>query len=262
MALSIAEGTRAEVAEAGHTVVDPRARGQRLVVRLSAALLEACRNGGFSAFVHYPTTAHTIMQKLAVAGGGIETGILHGTIPEETRYEGVEGDGGGSRRAVVVAYQPVAEPKERRVHLPERYADRLRGLYAATRLPRHFEASTTPGPEPSRIELAHHDARRLRRLRVPRVGPDLVEAIEGSLRADEEWLVHLDLPLESPWPADATRALARRGFFFAALLPGFPDGDTLRLQRLPHGERALAEPELASDEARALFRFQCEDLRP
>ena len=67
---------RAKTVDAGNSIVDPAYRGQQLVVRLASGVIELCREGGFLGFHHYPTTAHPIMQRFAVAAGGIETGIM------------------------------------------------------------------------------------------------------------------------------------------------------------------------------------------
>ena len=59
-------------------------------VRDMAAHLGAVE-GGFLGFHHYPTTAHPVMQKLAVECGGIETGIMVDYIPAGTEYREIEG---------------------------------------------------------------------------------------------------------------------------------------------------------------------------
>ena len=57
-------------AELGNTVVDPAFRGQRLMGRLGAALSQWCQQQGYTGYVHYPTTAHPVMQQASVAGRG------------------------------------------------------------------------------------------------------------------------------------------------------------------------------------------------
>jgi hypothetical protein len=51
---------------------------------------------------------------------------------------------------------------------------------------------------------------------------------------------------------DALRPL---GFFYAALLPDFRDGDVLRLQYLPGRSGKSARPEVATEDARRLLDF-------
>jgi hypothetical protein len=67
---------RAGIAELGNTVVDPRFRGRTLTPRLTGELIGRCRSLGLVGFIHYPTTAHLAMQKMAARGGGIELGGL------------------------------------------------------------------------------------------------------------------------------------------------------------------------------------------
>ena len=84
MALTIRH-PNARVCEAGNTVVLPVVRDRGLMPRLAHALHERTRRDGFSGYIHYPTTAHDIMQRASVLNGGVETGIMLGYVPGHTK---------------------------------------------------------------------------------------------------------------------------------------------------------------------------------
>ena len=75
----------ATVVEAGITVVDPGWRGKGIMGRLAVAMGEMLTAGGAIGFVHYPTTAHEVMQRASLSSGGRETGIMLAFLPPETR---------------------------------------------------------------------------------------------------------------------------------------------------------------------------------
>lgn len=246
-------------ADAGNTVVDPRYRNQKLAARLGGALVHLSREVGLVGFHHYPTTMHPALQKLAVAGGGTETGIMLDYIPAGTEYLGIGSGANEARLAVVVVYQPLAEAPERQVFTPERYAQRLSSLYASIGLARRAGPVDASAATATRLD-AHFDARRgLLRARVTEVGDDLGACVDRALEGAEADVTQVDLPLADPGTPDAVDALRERGLHFAALLPEYLDGDVLRLQRTREGGGALAHADLASDEARALLDFARSD---
>jgi len=245
--------SRALTVEAGNTVVDPRCRGEGLAARLGAALFQVCRAGGYAGFHHYPTTAHGIMQKLAVQGGGIESGVMLSYIPAGTDYRGLGGSAEG-RLAVVVVYQPIAAAPARQVFLPPRFAALLRDIHRRAGLERveGVPAAALPAA-PTRLETSLDVRRGLRRIEVEEVGADLAERADDLARAGDAALVHIDLPLSDPATPLAVEALRRRGFFFCALLPEFAASDVLRLQRLRDLDEPRVLPDLVHPEARALL---------
>lgn len=111
----------ARTAEAGNTVVDPRYRGHHLSTRLGIALTVLATEHGLVGTHGYPTTAHPVIQKLEVAGGGIECGVLLDYIPAETEYVGLATAPARQRLAVVVIYRPLSVAPARRVWLPRRH---------------------------------------------------------------------------------------------------------------------------------------------
>lgn len=246
-------------AEAGNTVVDPRYRGQHLATRLGAELGRLCLASGLVGFHHYPTTAHPVMQKLAVQGGGVECGVLLDYIPAETRYLGFERSGVG-RLAVVSVYQPLAAAPARRVRLPARHRDTVLRLYARAGLERRSSGSGAPLPAAdARLAVWHEASRGLLRIRVESAGADLAPRVAAAAARQPHAGVLVDLPLAEPAGPAAAEALTGAGFFFGALLPEYlPSGDALRLQRPAAEPRA---PQLATPGAEALLAYGLEDRR-
>jgi predicted GNAT family acetyltransferase len=240
--------------EAGNTVVDPRFRGHGLAGRLGAALFGACRDGGAIGFPHYPTTAHPIMQKLAVQGGGVETGLMLAYIPADTDYRDLGGTSASGRLAVVVVYQPLAAAPAREVFLPPRFASLLGTLYARAGLAR---TARTPGAtfvaSATRLRSTFDPARGLLHVDVERGGADAGERIREATAGAAAVITHVDLPLSDPATPAVVEALRADGFFFCALLPEFAASDVLRLQRLTDPAEPRVLPELVHAEARAIL---------
>ena len=115
------------VVEDGTTVVDPGFRGQGLMGRLGLALGEALAAEGAVGFIHFPTTAHPVMQRASLSAGGRETGVMLAYLPAETR-DNAMGAVGEERLAVTVVYQPVLKAPSQNIYLPSRYGGLIRGF--------------------------------------------------------------------------------------------------------------------------------------
>jgi hypothetical protein len=239
--------------DAGNTVVDPRLRNQQLAARLGLALAKLCRDVGFTAFHHYPTTAHPAVQKLAVRGGGIETGVMLDYVPADTEYRELSAAGGAGPWSVVVAYQPIAAAPPRQVHVPERHAPLLRWLWRRCGLERRPRASATPSAG-ARLESRSLPRRHLLRLHVEQTGTDLVPRVLDAVERAAQPIVQVDLPLSDPGADAAFEALREAGFFYCALLPDYRDGDVLRLQQLAQ-RRDPGDVAVATDDARRLLAY-------
>ncbi|HEY6598921.1 MAG TPA: GNAT family N-acetyltransferase [Pseudomonadales bacterium] len=244
----------AKAIEAGNTVVDPAARGQGLLGQMAAALTDLCLAHGYVGYVHYPTTAHEIMQKASVRGGGVETGVMLDYIPAETEYRAI--DQGVGALAATVVYQPFTPAPARDVWLPRDYLELAQELYGSARLVRT--------PQPANDRLKAHDTRAQRsfnarrgllNVHVTAAGEDLERAIEAAPSDGAIRITHVDLCMDDPGLGGAVELLRRRGFFFCALLPEFAHTDVLRMQRLTHPTPTSYAPRLANLGARRLLEW-------
>ncbi len=246
---------RARASEAGNTVVDPAYRGRGLLGRLGGALADLCRVEGFIGYVHYPTTAHDIMQRTSVRGDGVETGLMLDYIPAETDYRGI--DRGAGRLAATVVYLPFSPAPERQVFVPTVYRGVIVDLYREARLQR----SVAPPKDSltravSRALRTMHARRSLQHVHVERAGHDLAKWIDSAAA-----VTHVDLCLDDPGVEAAVSVLRDQGFFFCAVMPEFAHTDVLRLQRLASPSPESFAPKLANEGARRLLTFIAWDAR-
>lgn len=256
----------ARTVEAGNTVVDPSARGHGLAAKLGAALFGLCRDAGYVGFHHYPTTAHPIMQRLAVDGGGVETGVMLAYVPAETDYRDLGGRSAKGRLAVVTVYQPLAPAPERDVFLPERFASLLRTLYERARLVRRVLAPGASGAadaasiaDETRLAVHTDAARSLVRIDAEALGRDASDRIVAAAASAASEVTHVDLPLSDPAAPRIVEELREADFFFCALLPEFAATDVLRLQHLRSATPEVLTPDLVHSEARAILQAALAD---
>lgn len=245
----------ASVAEAGNTVVDPAYRGRGLLRELGLMLAERCRADGFAGFVHYPTTAHEFMQRASVSAGGIETGVMLGYVAESAEYLGIGDKRPAGRLAATVVYQPIAPLPRREVILPARHRGLLKELYEALGADRTVGTGRRPLVDRSSVHSAHSPREGILRHTVAAIGADLGEEIL-ALPGPQPALTLIDLPLADPGVDHSVEALARSGFLYGGLLPGFAaSGDVLRLQRVGEEAGGADRPDLANAGARRLLDY-------
>jgi serine/threonine-protein kinase RsbW len=250
---------RAQTVDAGNSVVDPAHRGRGVGLRLAAGVTGLCREAGFLGFHHYPTTAHPIMQRMAVDGGGIETGIMLGYIPSGTEYREMDGDPSRGRLAALVVYQPLVPAPERRVFGPESLVAAIDAIYRRGSLARVVEPGFEPlASTPSRVETRFDARRALLRIDVSFAGSGLRERVLEALEGTESVVQQIDLRMAERSITAAIDVVRELGFFFSAILPEYLDGDVLRLQRAA-GD--APPPNLVTDDAREIFRTITVDRR-
>lgn len=260
MAMTVHEG--AGVVELGNTVVDPVARGAGLAWKVAAELSAWCRELGYQGFLHYPTTDHHIMQRRSVEAG-IETGLMLGYIPEETRgrmQARGEGDAEAAvrrRQAATIVYEPFGPGASFNGFVPAVYADLVQRLTQGTGLPRRWrEARGTPGSAAD-VLLSVHEKRRLHRCSVTHIGTDL-EGLLSDFGNRGAPCLQLDLPMADPGIGYATQIARGLGFGFCGWLPGYGKGDVLRLQKVDPLQTDLS-PALENPGAREILqRFLAE----
>ena len=149
-----------EVVEAGTTIVDDRYRGTGVMGRMAHVLSELVLTEGAFGFVHFPTTAHVLMQRASLASGGCETGILVGYIPAAMRDRTLGGPG-NHRLCATVVYQPLVAAASRAIHVPARYRAKVAACAGHLGLQRTVELPRALPVGPTRLERAYDEAREL-----------------------------------------------------------------------------------------------------
>ena len=243
----------ASVVEAGTTVVDPQWRGQGLMMNLAVALAGLIASDGASGFVHFPTTAHEVMQRASLGSGGRETGIMLAYLPPDTRDRTAAS--GPDRIAVTVVYQPVAPAAPQEIFIPARYEELILGLATSLGLERSVAGPPVEPAGGSELTRAFEESRGLERVGVERIGSDTGARVEEIAGQSPATLIHVDLPMDDPGIDHATGQLLELGFAFAAWLPGWDGRDVLRLQRIADPTPAELAPDLFSPEARGLMEM-------
>ncbi|MEM8606197.1 MAG: GNAT family N-acetyltransferase [Myxococcota bacterium] len=249
-------------ADAGMTLVDPSYRGRGIARQVAVGLAEQSVAMGLVGVHDYPVTVHGATQRLA-KGYGANTGLLLANMPADVSFENMATDSARARTSSLVRWLPFGRAGEREVYLPGRYRARIEALYEDVRLARvvHRE-DRQPETLESRLQVRFDGRRLLGRGSVEVVGADLVSAAAEATKAvvdDGALVVHLDLALAdraTPW---AVEKLRRVGFSFAALLPEFRDGDTLRLQWVDPSVPVESAEVLATAATRAIEAFVFED---
>ncbi len=244
----------ATVVEAGTTVVDPRWRGRGLMKGLAFGLAELVAADGASGFIHFPTTAHGVMQRASLSAGGRETGIMACYLPAETRDLTDAGSREG-RLSVTVVYQPVVEAKPQEIFVPGRYRELVQGLAESLWLQRTIVESPADPTGESVLSQAFEESRGLERVTFERVGSDVAQRVRRVLEGTAAGLVHVDLPLSDPGVDFAVEQLLPERFAFAAWMPGWAGHDVLRLQWVRDPSEAELAPEFFSLEASKLMEM-------
>jgi|APSaa5957512535_1039671.scaffolds.fasta_scaffold87405_2 hypothetical protein len=240
------------VAEAGNTVVSPNMRGQGLLGQLGAALRERTLIEGYVGYIHYPTTAHDIMQKSATSGTGRETGIMQAYIPAETEYNKFDESQG--RLSATVVYQPLMETPERVVYLPSHYDELVQLLTQRLGLQRKFKSPESQRDITSEILVTHSVKRDLTHIDITVIGNNLQQILDGAL-ASSQRVVHIDITMTDPCIDVAVEQLISKGFMYCAWMPNFGQSDMLRMQRIQNLTSTERTPNLVTPEARQLLNL-------
>ena len=241
----------ATIVEAGTTVVDADYRGAGIMGRLASVLRANIIADGASGFVHYPTTAHTVMQKASVQSGGCETGVMLAYLPSEAR-DLMIGGSGEDRLAVTVVYQPLIEAPAQEIFLPDRYHDLIANFAKQLQLQRTLSNAPTELTGETKIRQTAEMNGDLERLTIEYVGEDIAEVVASATAQSDACLIHVDLTMNKPEIGHAVEALLAVGFAFCAWLPCWNECDVLRLQLLKSPTTGELQPNLYSHPAQEI----------
>ncbi|MDA8124378.1 MAG: hypothetical protein M0009_04215 [Deltaproteobacteria bacterium] len=246
--------------EGGQGMVYPEQRGkgfsnvlQEYIGRPLAAAV------GVEEFWGESVTNHVMMQKAALYVGVKESGIELEVMPAASYAAEKSAPG---RVGAVVCYM-VRKEKPQTVFLPAPYAELAKQIYAGGKRERTFVPPT--GPLPAGTKSRYVDTfiapAGLLRISLFDAGQDMAEVLAGLVKkhtAAGAEVLQVFLPLDKPWSEAATEVLNRQGFFFAALVPRWFDGDALLLQKLVHPTN-YDEMKLHTDFAKEILQFIVKD---
>jgi len=248
------------VCETGNTVVDQNARGQGLLLKLGMALHNLVLQEGYVGYVHYPTTAHHIMQRASVAYGGKETGVMLAYVSETTEPELPVKP--SRPLAATVVFQPLTPVPNRKVTLPEKYHAVIERLYENLNLDRavitsspSLDKSSTSDSSPMVAEYC--SKRGVLHIFTKKAGLNIAESVSALIEKYQPKITHIDLPLDHADIDTVVDSLNNIGFFFCALLPEFAHTDLIRLQAITSLVPDDLEPNLINEDAISLGDFIC-----
>lgn len=252
----------ADTVELGNTVVDPAARGQGLAWRIGAALTQWSLELGYTGYLHYPTTDHHVMQRQSVKAG-FEVGLMLGYIPAETDAR-MRAHGTRQRQAATIVYERLnsgAAGPAVRACLPDYGGELIRTFASAIGLARDWQPAARRAGTSSRLSVARFEKRGLLRISVQQAGADLGERLQAAApRApaaapERDWPCRqIDFRMADPGIHPGVEAARRLGYRFCGWLPGFGEGDRLRLQWVDEAVTDLA-PDLVNPVARTVLAY-------
>lgn len=250
---------QARVCEAGNTVVHSSMRGEGLMIQLAFRLHELALETGLTGYIHYPTTAHPIMQKASVDHGGVETGLMLRYMAAKSDFQ--HNQSRGERPATTIAYQQVADaPARKLLRLPDRYAEFMAGLYQQLALPRQTDClPSLPLRRDASLNASFNQRWQYLQVDVERAGENLADEVAALINRHKPCVSYIDLAVDGNGINLAVESLNGLGFFYAGLLPEFAGADILRLQKLSDAAEPDFQPKLANEAASRILEFICED---
>lgn len=252
------------VGSADTLAVEPAFRKRGIVGMLGPVFAGHMISHGVRALFGEAVTMHTASQRVALASGGTETGVLLARQSPEVRLEGF--DAVDTRRALILVYQRLLPLAPAQVHVPPLYADITAAIYRNAGLERTLaEASTRlphTMPDSTVLDIELWSSQKAAQIRIAEYGKDfltvLLDLFHRLDRGGYELEV-IELPLSNPATATLGSGLGELGVCFNGVMPD-DDGDLLLLARCV-GDLDLDAIQTASDFGAQLRDFVVGDYR-
>jgi len=253
----------------GMLAVDPDYRGRGLGGALAWSHAHLVMERGYVGFYSETVASHDRSQRLALAAGHTECGVLLGVVPSEVEFRDLAEDA-DQRGSVVIFFGTIAPVPHRTSHVPAPYADVISRIYAEASLDRAVIADAMPDfdaiPERTRFSVHLYQEAKSAKLTLESFGRDfdskLQEQMSGFRRAGYEY-VSLLLPLGDPLTCHFGAGLRPLGLSFAGIYPELQAGDWLAMQAPLGIDTEVDESSivLASEFGRKLLDIVLEDFR-
>jgi len=246
------------IPELGRLVVDPRWRGHNLSAPLVQAAVEGARGLGLHFLWAECFGRHLISQRLALALGGVEVGLLKGAASNRVVFAGFDAPETG--RISLVAYAiPVVRGDAQRIYLPRHHWDACRAIVDLLGIERDLVDSDAPPTGATALHVRADRGFETGRISVLRIGEDWAIRVAdefANMRKADIPVTYLDIGLDDPAAAAAIRLAEDNYFFWAAYLPDArPTGDVLRLQRIGWVDVDTEHMQYASDFGRQMGEY-------
>ncbi|MCX5882185.1 MAG: hypothetical protein NTU74_10405 [Deltaproteobacteria bacterium] len=215
-------------------VVLPTFRGQAIFPRLfKHTIVNISKRFGVEGIVGEPVCNHVHLQKMCLQLDFKESGLEVDLMPAAAY--GME-PSAFSRVSVLLGYF-MHRPRVQTIQMPMAYRDELSYLYAGLNLERTFVFSTNdlPAEGSSQGSMNLFDLAQVARITIDCIGPDFdpfIFHMESEAREKGMVIFQVWLPLASPFASAATDILRGHGYFLGGILPCWPNGDGLLMQKV------------------------------
>ena len=253
----------------GMLAVDPAYRGRGLGGQLGLAHYGLLIQSGYVGQYTEAFAAHDRSQRLALASGAHECGILLGRTSSTLEIRELV-ESSDERSSVVILFGSIAPIPHRTSYAPAPYAETIQLIYAQNSLDRELAVGPIPEPDalPARSRFSVHLYRddTTARVTLQEYGRDfdraLQEQLAGFRRAGFEY-VFLLLPLGDPLTSHFGAGLRQLGLSFAGIYPELQDGDWLAVQAplALDTDVDVSKIRLASEFGQKLLDFVVADFR-
>lgn len=217
------------IMEAGSWIVLPHYRNSTLAMRLAQRIhANPPAHLGLQAIFGQSVCDHCITQKMAEKYTSISCALELEVMPPRP----AEAPGTTGGRISLLDGILLLRDAPHAVHLPARYADALRRMYASWGMRREFLDDGQPEAV-SQCSVQSMEAASLVKMTVAVVGRDIAARLDRLERDyPDRHVAQLLVPLWQPGVSLAVEAARSAGYFLAGLLPLWADRDVLLLQKL------------------------------
>jgi hypothetical protein len=231
----------------------PGFRGQSVFFRLfKHTIFDTARRFGVEGIIGEPVCRHTQLQKMCMQLEFNESGLEVDLMPAAAY--GME-PGRSGRVSVLLGFFKHKSGAQT-VQMPAAYHDALEYLYAGLNLDRTFVLSKNdlPAEGSSGGSMKLFDLAQVARITIDCIGPDFdpfISRLDSEAREKGMVIFQIWLPLASPFTSAATDILREHGYFLGGVLPCWPYGDGLLMQKVSQ-EPAWEGIALYSERARKI----------
>jgi len=215
-------------------LVSPSCRGRNIFPRLFRhTIFGTSERFDIGAIIGEPVCNHTHIQKMCLPLNFKESGLEVNLMPASAYGLGSDT---ASRVSVLLGYFKY-QPKVQTVYIPSPYQKELEYLYTGLGLERAFLYSKgdPPSSEKSQGTLKVFESAQVARVNVDTIGNDFqnfISRLEKEGRQKGTVIFQIWLPLASLWVSAATDILRGYGYFLGGVLPCWPYGDGLLMQKV------------------------------
>lgn len=212
----------------------PGFRGHRIFPRLfKHSIVDTSKQFGVEELIGEPVCSHVHLQKMCLALDFKESGLEVDLMPAAAYTT----EPATARRVSVLLGYFMHKHRTLTVQLPQIYRDELAYLYGGLDMERTFEypQSALPTEGNTQVHINLFEMAQVARTWIDCIGPDFDSTMtcqEGEMREKGIEVFQVWVPLTSPFSPAATDILRQHGYFLGGLLPCWPNGDGLLMQKV------------------------------